>query len=127
MEVIVQTDYNLSLETTSNNMTKYLNKIHNQSIKPTDLFNKIKAILIVENRVLKVISPEKNQEYIDLNNFFNLFYSASIYEIIILSNKFKSNVKVSTHNLKTELETSLETIKELRDAYIKLKRHTNSA
>lgn len=131
MAVIVLTNYQLSLEETSKNMAKYLNENHNQSIELKSLLAKIQDILVVENRILKVISAEKNQEYIDLNNFFNLFYGASINDIIMRSNRFKSNVNThsdpslkTTRNIQRELEISLETIDELRTAYIKLKRQT---
>lgn len=134
MAVIVLTNYQLSLEETSKNMAKYLNENHNQSIELKSLLAKIQDILVVENGILKVISAEKNQEYIDLNNFFNLFYGASVNEIIMLSNKFKSNVTThsdpslkTTRNLQKELEISLETIDELRAAYITLKRQTGKS
>jgi hypothetical protein len=129
MVVIILTDYLLSLEETSKNIAIYLNANHKLSIKKEDVLALFKDILIVEDHVLKVVSAAKNKTYINLNSFFTTFYGEAIDSIIRKSNDFKleEHIKntICMKKLAQELEISLETIGELRSAYIKLKREIN--
>ena len=103
---------------------EYLDKTYNISISKEFIQMVVKTNMIIDNDINHVVFKDSNTQFTYINTLFKNIFGSSLTTLVNSFIKY-NNEPTKIQRLEKEIENLKETIDELRDSYIRVKRENN--